>query len=285
MSERPQATLSSPSGPVYALGHAEPEVARLQVQAEFLGGITRRFIRECGVKPGMRVLDIGCGIGDVALLVADAVGASGAVVGIDRELKAVETARIRADEAGYRHIVFAVDTDESTQNYSPFDAAIGRYVLIHQPDPALMVRRAAASVKAGGIVAFQEPYFHVPGSSTIPMLDLWRNVEEILLALMHVVLPSRNVAGRLASCFEDAGLPTPRLIWELVASGSPFSHARYLALTYQVFLPHIERLGIAHSEIGDPATLYERMVSAALAARAQDVSLPQVCAWSVRQEK
>jgi 2-polyprenyl-3-methyl-5-hydroxy-6-metoxy-1,4-benzoquinol methylase len=178
-SERPQATLASLSGPVYALGHADPEVERLQVQAEFLGGVTRRFIRECGVKPGMRVLDIGCGIGDVTLLVADAVGASGSVVGIDRELKAVETARIRADHAGYRQIVFAVDTDESLQNYSQFDVAIGRYVLIHQPDPALMVRRAAASVKVGGIVAFQEPYFHVPGSSTIPMLENWRSRDTV----------------------------------------------------------------------------------------------------------
>ena len=230
------------------------------------------------------MLDIGCGIGDVTLLVADAVGASGSVVGIDRELKAVETARIRADDAGYRQIVFAVDTDESLQNYSQFDVAIGRYVLIHQPDPALMVRRASASVKVGGIVAFQEPYFHVPGSSTIPMLELWRNVEEILLAFMHVAVPGRDVAGRLAACFEDAGLPTPRLIWELIASGSPSPHARYMALTYQVFLPHIERLGIPHSKIGDPATLYDRMVSAAIAARAQDVSLPQVCAWSMRQK-
>jgi hypothetical protein len=148
-----------------------------------------------------------------------------------------------------------------------------------------MVRRAAASVKPGGIVAFQEPYFHVPGCSTIPMLDLWRHVEESLSAFMHVALPGRDVAGRLAACFEDAGLPTPRLIWELVASGSPSQHARYIALTYQVFLPHILRLCITHSEIGDPATLYDRLVSASIAARAQDVSLPQVCAWSIRPEK
>jgi hypothetical protein len=57
-----------------------------------------------------------------------------------------------------------------------------------------------------------------------------------------------------------------------------------MSLTYQVFLPHIQKLGIAHSEIGDPATLYDRLVAAAKAARAQDVSLPQVCAWSIRPE-
>jgi 2-polyprenyl-3-methyl-5-hydroxy-6-metoxy-1,4-benzoquinol methylase len=272
------------AAPSYALGHADPEVERLQVQAKFLEKVTRRFIRECGVRPGMRVLDIGCGVGDVTFLIANAVGASGTVIGIDREPKAVETARIRAHDAGYRQVQFAVDTDESITRYSQFDAAIGRYVLVHQPDPTLLVRRAAAVVRPGGIIAFQEPYFHVAGSATIPTVDLWRRVEESLSALTLVAFPSHNVAGRLAACFEDAGLPTPQLTWESIVSGSPARHARYMSLTYQVFLPHIQKLGIAHSEIGDPATLYDRLVAAAKAARAQDVSLPQVCAWSLRPE-
>jgi hypothetical protein len=64
--------------------------------------------------------------------------------------------------------------------YSQFDAAMGRYVLVHQPDPTLMVRRAAASVIPGGIVAFREQYFHAAGCSTIPIVDQWLLVEESL---------------------------------------------------------------------------------------------------------
>jgi cyclopropane fatty-acyl-phospholipid synthase-like methyltransferase len=68
----------------YILGHSPAEIGRLIFQAGVLKPITERLLREAGVAPGMRVLDLGCGTGDVALLVAELVGPNGAVVGIDR---------------------------------------------------------------------------------------------------------------------------------------------------------------------------------------------------------
>ena len=58
----------------YVLGHSEEELQRLQLQARCLEGPTHRLITECGIKPGMHVLDFGTGAGDVALLVAQTVG-------------------------------------------------------------------------------------------------------------------------------------------------------------------------------------------------------------------
>src|SRR6266851_3545534 len=84
----------------YQLGHADPEIERLQLQARILAGVTGRLIHESGIGPGMRVLDIGCGVGDVSMLLADAVGPSGAVLGIDREQRAIEAARHRAASTG-----------------------------------------------------------------------------------------------------------------------------------------------------------------------------------------
>jgi cyclopropane fatty-acyl-phospholipid synthase-like methyltransferase len=58
----------------YMLGHSDQELARLSEQARIIGPITRRFFLEAGLTPGMRVLDIGSGAGDVSFLVADLVG-------------------------------------------------------------------------------------------------------------------------------------------------------------------------------------------------------------------
>ena len=63
--------------PHYTPGLGNSELERLQLQARCLEGLTRRLIRESGIRAGMRVLDLGSGPGDVAFLVAEAVGPSG----------------------------------------------------------------------------------------------------------------------------------------------------------------------------------------------------------------
>ena len=58
--------------------------------------LTMRFLREAGIVPGMRVLDVGSGAGDVTFLAAELVGATGEVVGVDLAPAAIEVARSRA---------------------------------------------------------------------------------------------------------------------------------------------------------------------------------------------
>jgi ubiquinone/menaquinone biosynthesis C-methylase UbiE len=64
--------MSTPSN--YVLGHSNEEYERLVLQARILRPYTEKFFRAAGVTPGMRVLDLGSGVGDVALLAADIVG-------------------------------------------------------------------------------------------------------------------------------------------------------------------------------------------------------------------
>ena len=66
----------------YPLGHTDAEHERLIRQAKRVAPITERFFREAGIRRGQRVLDIGSGVGDLAMLVARLVGSSGEVVAI-----------------------------------------------------------------------------------------------------------------------------------------------------------------------------------------------------------
>ena len=87
--------------PVYVRGHSDTETARLQRQAQLYAPATRRLFIEAGIGSGMRVLDVGSGAGDVALLVAELVGSGGQVVGVDTNDRILEVARSRVQAAGW----------------------------------------------------------------------------------------------------------------------------------------------------------------------------------------
>ena len=68
----------------FALGHSLAEVQRLKSQGAMLRPITERLLRNVGIDAGVRILDFGCGAGDVFMLAAELVGPEGSIVGIDR---------------------------------------------------------------------------------------------------------------------------------------------------------------------------------------------------------
>jgi SAM-dependent methyltransferase len=265
----------------YLLGHADREMERLKLQAVCLEGLTRRLIRECGIEPGMTVADLGSGAGDVAMLIAETVGPGGKVIGIDAEPRAIDVARARA--AGLPQVAFEVGTDGDLARLGPFDAVIGRCVLIHQPDPAATLTRVAAAVRRGGIVAFMEPAAHVD-TITLPEVELIRAFSDSMTKFMRAALPSPDIAGRIIACFMDAGLPMPKVLWESIVPTSDLIFLRLGVLTYETFLPLMQRFGTVDPRVGDPATLYNRLMNAALEARAQSVLMPYVSAWARRDE-
>src|SRR5262245_61417 len=140
----------------YILGHSAREIARLKAQAAELEPITRRFLREAGIVPGMRVLDIGSGAGDVAFLAAELVGATGEVVGIDLAPAAVEVARSRAAANALKNVSFLEGIPAAMSFDRPFDAVVGRYVLQFQKDPVAVLRKLIAHVRPKGLAVFQE---------------------------------------------------------------------------------------------------------------------------------
>src|SRR5215471_21732628 len=88
----------------YPLGHTDAEHERLIRQAAQVAPITKRFFREAGIGPGKRVLDIGSGVGDVAMLVARLVGPSGEVLGVERDANSIARATTRVVHAGFHNI-------------------------------------------------------------------------------------------------------------------------------------------------------------------------------------
>lgn len=140
----------------YVLGHSNDELTRLNSQARLIAPFTKRFFVNAGLQEGMRVLDVGSGAGDVAILARELVGESGEVVGADLSETGIATVRQRVSDKGFGNILFHVGDPTALTFDRPFDAVIGRYVLMFQPDPSEMLSKLAARVRPGGIIVFHE---------------------------------------------------------------------------------------------------------------------------------
>src|SRR6187549_1252068 len=112
----------------YPFANRAAEDERLVAQGALFDPLTRRLLQQAGLAPGMRVLDLGSGAGNVARLVAELVGPGGAVVGIERDSAAVELARRRTDAANIEFRVGDAQTLEGVEG--GFDAVVGRLVLM-----------------------------------------------------------------------------------------------------------------------------------------------------------
>lgn len=259
----------------YVLGHSDRELARLSAQARLIDPISRRFFLEAGIGAGMRVLDVGSGAGDVAFLAAELVGETGEVVGVDRSAAAVEVARARAAERSLANVSFLEGDPASMAFERPFDAAVGRYVLQFQADPAAMLRKVAEHVRPGGVVVFHE--LDWDGARSFPPVPTYDNCCRLCRETIGASAETR-MGGKLLPTFLAAGLHTPTLRLEALAGIA--EPARSVADLTGSLSAKIEQLGLARATELEPEALFDQMVAEAQAGNSVVIGNFQFGAWT-----
>ena len=231
----------------------------------------------------MRVLDVGCGVGDVAMLAARIVGTTGSIVGIDLNPESIALARRRAVEGGYKTIEFKEISLHEFEERRAFDFAVGRYVLIHQADSAAAVRQIAKSVKPNGTVAIHELAAHL-GLRSYPPVALWEQVGEWLAAFTRAGA-NPYAAMQIPRCLERAGLIDVDAFCETPVAYGKHPHLyAWVAETQRTLLPTYVERGIVSAEELDVDTLALRLESAVVAAGSLVMAWPQVCGWATAAE-
>lgn len=263
----------------YPLGYSEGEERRLTQQAALFEDLTADVLRRAGIGPGMHIVDLGCGIGDVSLLASRMVGASGAVLGIDRNAASVETAHRRAAALGADNVGFETAELEDFSSNQRFDAVIGRLVLLYLPDPISLLRRFRTFLRPGGIVVFQE--IDMEQVSQVPASELFNRVRMWILQAFKAGGAELNMGSRLLPAFLGAGLPRPEMIaMARVESGPDTQGYTYMVQTLRSLLPLLERNNLAVAAEVAIDTLAERLLQDAVANESL-VFLPRmVGAWS-----
>jgi SAM-dependent methyltransferase len=115
------------------------------------------LVQRAGLKPGMHVLDAGCGAGRVTVEAADRVGETGEIVALDIQPAMLEKARARSKQAGVNNVRFMLSAlGEGMLPENRFDRALLITVLGEIPDRLAGLSEIAASLKPGGILSITE---------------------------------------------------------------------------------------------------------------------------------
>ena len=245
----------------YLLGHSEYEIDRLVAQARLVDPITERFLRQAGIRPGMRVLDVGTGAGDVAFLAATLVGEGGEVVGVDNAVAAIDAAKRRAGDRAIANVSFVQGEPDELVFDRPFDAVVGRYVLQFQADPAAFLRRLTRHLGPGGLVVFHE--LDWSGIVSHPALPTFDRCCALIVETMRRGSTETSMGGKLYATFIAAGLAPPMLHLEAIVAGGPHTAQRLhlIAGLVRTLLPEIERFGLATAADLAVESLADRMLA------------------------
>lgn len=148
---------------------------RLDVQIQPLGA---RAMAALAPRPGERVLDIGCGCGQTTLALAEAVGPTGGVLGVDISRPMLAVARHRLAEAG-AGVASLIEADAQAHAFAPatFDAVFSRFGVMFFADPTAAFANIRKALKPGGRLAFvcwrplaQNAWMLVPMAAALPHL-------------------------------------------------------------------------------------------------------------------
>jgi ubiquinone/menaquinone biosynthesis C-methylase UbiE len=115
------------------------------------------------VHEGMRVADIGCGMGHFTVALADLVGPAGQVQAVDLQPQQLRVAARRCRRAGTLDRVQFVEAAPDSLNLTgPLDFVLAFYVVHEVADQSGLFRQLHAASRPGAKILVSEPRIHVP---------------------------------------------------------------------------------------------------------------------------
>ena len=240
--------------------------------------LTYQLFAEAGLRPGMRVLDVCSGAGDVAFLARRLVGPEGHVTGIEQQPPMVAYASERAGFRGLDNVEFVEAAIEDLPFSKDFDAIVGRLVLMYRRDPERDLRALVRCLRPGGLVVFQELDM-LPGT-TVPTAAVVDQVRDWLLDAFARAGVELEMGPKLYAVFKAAGLEPPQMRVDGFIGGAESIAPALVADVARMLLPQAEALGAISAKDVHIDTLEERM-RADLAATGGVMSTPLVIgAWA-----
>jgi SAM-dependent methyltransferase len=200
-------TFSKPQNGQYVLATGAAAVRRLLLLHEVYAPEGRRILLKAGLKPGMRVADFGCGVGAVTRMLAEMVGPSGDVTGIDVNAPQLDEADKICAAAAFTNVSFShADACNTRLPAESFDLVYCRFLLLHLPDPNSCLREMRRVLKPGGLIVVEDGDLATATSVPAGALDACADLFTRLGAIRGL---NYSLAENLFHMVKVSGFPYP----------------------------------------------------------------------------
>jgi ubiquinone/menaquinone biosynthesis C-methylase UbiE len=216
-------------GQEYVLGDSARAARRLEIQDGHFAEVSERLLDDLQLRPGDRVVELGCGAGSFSRRVLRRLGAGGVLVGVDASDGLLAQAQAAlAGQGPARFEAVRADIAELGAWLDGADAIVARTMLHHVPMVELVLGRLRARLRPGTRVGLLEPDFRSPlgriayhqakGRPELAPLCVWaRAINELYLASRI----SPAVGATLARVLELAGYQRVRETWQECPTDAP----------------------------------------------------------------
>lgn len=212
----------------YILGESERAARRLAIQDAHFGAVSEQLLDGLAVRPGDRVVELGCGPGGFSRRVLQRLGAGGVLIAVDQSASLLAQAREQLAGTGVAKLeLVRADIAELGAWLDGADVVVGRTVLHHVPMAEFVLGRLRARVRPGTRVGFLEPdfrcalgrltYLESTGRPELAPFRVWA------LAINHLyqsIRISPEVGANLTRTLTLAGYKTVRADWRECPSDS-----------------------------------------------------------------
>jgi SAM-dependent methyltransferase len=237
----------------YALGRTPEEYQRLRAQARVWEEPTLRALDRLELRPGARCLDAGCGPGETMRLLAEAVGPTGEVIGLDIDGELGQLAVADLHRSGHRQCSFTAHDVAADRPipHARFDVVYARLLIFHLPQRVAALRRLWDAVAPGGHLLVQD--YDLRTIAALPPLDSVDEANRVYTATFGALGADIHAGSRMADLFARAGIGTPDGT-EVAGRIEPLDTGRFiLEHTLRSLVPAAVAHGVTTPEQADAA--------------------------------
>ena len=187
----------------YAIAGGAEGKSRLKVLSRVMQPYTLSFLQRLGIEPGMHCLDLGCGGGDVTFELANLVGKSGKVVGLELDEAIVKLTQEDCQKLNITNIELKIADAFSLDEENKYDLAYTRFLLTHLSDPQTVIEKMKAAVKPNALVAVEDIEF--AGHFCYPRSSAFDKYIELYQQVIQIKGGDSEIGVKLPKMFKKAG--------------------------------------------------------------------------------